>query len=198
MGLILSISGCKAVGKSTLIEGLKKSIPDLIVREGFRRVKTGYDTLTEEGYYMNQRVYIDREIKEFKKYLDSGKIVVLLRGPEDLEFYTRHYPKINNKIWSLENNLKNELLKLSECRSDIILYLDAKIETIMKRKINDETKPRENMDEWLNHWQPYIEKHIKSLENTIVLETDNLASEDVLNFTLQLIQKNIVLGEKDG
>lgn len=198
MGVILSISGCKAVGKSTLIEGLKKSIPNLIVREGFRKIKTGYDTLTEEGYYKNQRIYIEREIKEFKEFLNSEKIVVLLRGPEDLEFYTRHYPKINKKNWDLENNLKDELLKLKECRSDCILYLDAKLETIIKRKTNDNTKPRENMNEWLKCWQPYIEEHTKLLKNTVVLETDNLSSEDVLNFTLQLIEKNIVLGERNG
>ena len=68
MGIILSISGCKAVGKSTLIEGLKKNIPNIIVREGFRKMNTGYDLMIEKEYYENQKLYLKREIEELEYF----------------------------------------------------------------------------------------------------------------------------------
>lgn len=189
MGIILSISGCKAVGKSTLIEGLKKNIPNIIVREGFRKMNTGYDLMIEKEYYENQKLYLKREIEELEYFKNQKKIVVLLRGPEDLEFYTFHFPKIYNKNWDIESNLHEELMKLRKYRSDYIIYLDASIKTILKRKMNDETKKRENMDEWLKNWQPYIEKYLKNLNNTIIFSTENLNQDEVLNGVLILLEK---------
>lgn len=196
MGAILSISGCKAVGKSTLIEGLKERIPNLIVREGFRRINNQYDVMIEEEYYENQRMYINREIEELKYYKNQKEVVVLLRGPEDLEFYTFHFPKLINKNWNIESNLQKELFELRKYKSDCILYLDAKIETILERKNNDKTKKRENMNEWLTNWQPYLDKYLKSLNNVLVFSTENLNKEEVLEYTLNLI-KNL-LGDKNG
>jgi uridine kinase len=189
VGIILSISGCKAVGKSTLIEGLKKNIPNVIVREGFRKMNTGYDLMIEKEYYENQKLYLKREIEELEYFKNQKKIVILLRGPEDLEFYTFHFPKIYNKNWDIKSNLHEELIKLSKYRSDYIIYLDASIKTILKRKMNDKTKKRENMDEWLKNWQPYIEKYLKSLNNTIIFSTENLNQNEVLNGVLILIEK---------
>lgn len=192
MGLILSISGCKAVGKTTLIKELKRRIPDLLVREGFRKINTGFNTLVENEYYENQKLYIKREILEFENFKKVNSPIILLRGPEDLIFYTLHYPKIYNKSWDVEKNLANELFQLRKYKSNKILYLDADLDIILKRKINDITKKRENMNQWLLNWQPYIEKYIKSLDNTEILSTNNLNSEEVLNYTINLLNSIII------
>lgn len=187
MGVIFSLSGCKAVGKTTLINGLKKFFPEMIIREGFRPVDLHFNLNEENEYYKNENFYIYREIDEYYRFRKSDKPVLLLRGPEDLEFYALNYPKIMGNNWDVEKGLKKELEDLRKCRSDYILYLDADLSTIMSRKNNDITKPRKNMDRWLNDWQPYLERYTKSINYTTVLNTDQLSSEEVLEWTTKWI-----------
>lgn len=191
MGIIFSLSGCKAVGKTTLINGLREKMPELIIREGFRQTDTGFNMKNEEEYYDNERWYIQREIKEYNEYRNQPFPVMLLRGPEDLEFYAFHYPRLNNFPWDIEANLKEELQELRKCRSDYILYLEADMETILKRKINDRKK-RLNMEEWLLNWQPYIEKYIKGNLRTTILNTENMDSEQVLNWTVDWMKGKMI------
>lgn len=183
MGVIFSLSGCKAVGKTTLIDGLRKCFPEMIIREGFRQVDLHLNLDNEEEYYENERVYIEREVKEYHNYKNHKGPVLLLRGPEDLELFATRYPLIKGKKWDVEVGLKNELSNLRKCRSDYILYLYASISTIMHRKNNDRTKPRKNMSMWLDEWQPNIEEFMKSINYTTVLETDEMTVIEVLNWT---------------
>ena len=134
-------------------------------------------------YYANERWYIQREIKEYIEYKNQPFPVMLLRGPEDLEFFAFHYPRLNNFYWDIESNLKEELSELRKCRSDYILYLDADMETVLQRKMRD-SKRRLNMEDWLLNWQPYIEKYIKGNPRTTILNTGNMDSEQVLNWTI--------------
>lgn len=187
MGIIFSLSGCKAVGKTTLINGLKKIFPNMIIREGFRPVDLNLNLDEEKEYYENEKFYIYREIEEYYGFRENDQMVLLLRGPEDLEFYALTYPKIMGYNWDVEKELKKELEDLRKCRSDYILYLDANLSTIMNRKNHDLTKLRKNMDRWLNDWQPYLERYIKNISYTTVLSTDTLSSEEVLEWTTKWI-----------
>lgn len=180
MGTVFSLSGSKAVGKTTLINGLRKTIPELQVREGFRQTDTGYCMDIEEEYYENQRWYIKREIEEYHKYRNSDKPTLLLRGPEDVEFYTLHYPITKGYKWNVEKHLYTELEQLRACRSDYIIYLDAPEHIILHRKNSDETKPRINMENWMKNWQPYIEPYMKCIEYTKVFNTATIDAEEVL------------------
>ncbi len=181
MGVIFALSGSKAVGKSTLINGLKKKIPGLITREGFRQTNTGLSLDIEEEYYENERWYFKREIEEYIIFRSISNPVLLLRGPEDMEFYALHYPRIKKHNWDVEKNLAKELKAIRMCRSDYIIYLDASPETIMMRKVTDLTKARKNMDDWVLNWQPYIEAYIKGIPYTKIFDTDNADSEMILN-----------------
>lgn len=180
MGVVFSLSGSKAVGKTTLIKGLRNTILGLQVREGFRQTDTGFCMDIEEEYYANQRWYINREINEYISYKKCGQPVLLLRGPEDVEFYTVHYPITKGFSWDVEKNLYKELKKLRECRSDYIIYLDATEDVVLHRKNSDETKPRKNMQNWMSNWQPYLEPYMKSIEYTKIIDTSNLTAEEVL------------------
>lgn len=180
MGTVFSLSGSKAVGKTTLINGLRKTIPELQVREGFRQTDTGLCMDIEEEYYENQRWYIKREIEEYHMYRNSNKPALLLRGPEDVEFYTLHYPITKGYEWDVEKHLYIELEQLRACRSDYIIYLDASEDIILHRKRSDVTKPRINMQNWMRYWQPYIEPYMKAIEYTKVFDTSNLDSAGVL------------------
>lgn len=191
MGVIFSLSGCKAVGKSTLLNGIKNELPAMIIREGFRKFDTGFDTTVEEQFYENERCYIRREIEEYKILRRSEKPALLLRGAEDLEFYALHYPKIIGQNWDIESNLKNELAALRKCSSDYILYLDADLKTIIQRKNRDETKARKNMISWLENWQPFLEAYIKANPKTTVLNTNKMSAEEVLVWSLKWISEKL-------
>lgn len=191
MGVIFSLSGSKAVGKTTLINGLKERIPGLLVREGFRQTDIGFCMDVEDEYYENQRWYINREIREYMEYREGNQPVLLLRGPEDVEFYTLHYPVTKGVSWNVENNLYSELKRLRDCRSDYIIYLDAVEDVIWNRKVYDETKPRKNMQNWMNNWQPYIEPYMKAIEYTTIFDTSTKNADEVLEEVTEWMTKRI-------
>ena len=191
MGIIFSLSGSKAVGKTTLINGLKKTLPDLKIREGFRQTDIGLHLDIEEEFYANQRWYINREIKEYIEFKDKDNTVLLLRGPEDIEFYTLYYPIINGERWDVEANLSHELGELRKCKSDHIIYLDAPIDVIMKRKNFDKTKSRNNMANWISKWQPHLEQYMKSINYTKIINTVDLTAEDVLKKVTRWMKEKI-------
>ncbi len=191
MGVIFSLSGCKAVGKTTLLREIKNKLPNIIIREGFRKFDMGFDTSIEEQFYENERCYIRREIEEYKIFRESKSPALLLRGAEDLEFYALHYPKIIGTTWDVEHNLRNELAELRKCSSDYILYLDVDLEIINQRKNHDATKTRNNMKNWLENWQPFIEDYIKANPKTTILNTNKMSAKEVLTWSLKWILERI-------
>lgn len=72
------------------------------------------------------------------------------RGPEDIEFYTLFYPMVIGKEWDIENELKDELYKLRECRSDAIFYLDVSESNLYDRKIMIEQETEVHLRSNLN------------------------------------------------
>ena len=179
LGLIVEINGYKAVGKSTLIAGLRKRFPNALFREGFRKIKNGLDQAKEEEYYENERAYIKREIEEFKELINSDKLVILLRGPEDCLFYAKYAPKLKfGYDWDVETRLKEEFEELKKYKADYILWLDADKDVINNRKINDSTKPRLNMEKWNKIWNPFLGDYIKQIPYTEILDTSNMDKKD--------------------
>ncbi len=51
------------------------------------------------------------------------------------------------KEWDIEIELKDELYKLRECRSDAIFYLDVSESNLYDRKNNDRTRNRSTFEE---------------------------------------------------
>lgn len=100
---------------------------------------------TKEGFITNQKMFIEAKIKEFQNVKSS--VVIFDRGPEDIEFYTLFYPKVIGKEWGIETELKDELYKLRECRSDAIFYLDVSKESLYDRRNNDRTRNRSTFEE---------------------------------------------------
>ena len=56
-------------------------------------------------------------------------------------------PNGYRKEWDIENELKDELYKLRECRSDAIFYLDVSESNLYDRKNNDRTRNRSTFEE---------------------------------------------------
>lgn len=156
MRTILSIQGAMASGKTTLARALEDAYPELhvyyenpypIVQ---KRKELGLDIRTEDGFVENQRLFIQAELERFRHFPDGH--IILDRGPEDLEFYTLHYPRIHGHDWAMELRLKAELEALRTCRSDQILYLQALDHLLQERRDADQTRTRQSFEQHQPLW----------------------------------------------
>ncbi|WP_088069042.1 AAA family ATPase [Gottfriedia luciferensis] len=192
MGSIISIQGSMAVGKTTLAKRLEKRLnhyqvvyenPYPIVN---KRNNLRIDLHTLEGFIQNQRLFIEAEINRFNRVPDSN--IIFDRGPEDIEFYTLYFPIANGYSWDIENHLKKELFELRKCRSKMIVYLDAEIETIQMRKQNDLTKRRNSFNENLKLYQ--FEKDWFNQFNTNYFDVNDKTPDEIEELIVQLVREN--------
>lgn len=157
MRTIISIQGAMASGKTTLAHALEDAYPELhvyyenpypIVQ---KRKELGLDIRTEDGFVENQRLFIQAEVERFHHFPDGH--IILDRGPEDLEFYTVHYPQVHGHDWDMEFRLKTELEALRRCRSDLILYLQAPDHLLRERRDADQTRTRQSFAQHEPLWK---------------------------------------------
>ncbi|WP_324655931.1 AAA family ATPase [Bacillus cereus] len=149
MVYIISLQGPMASGKTTLAKRLEKRGFRVIYENPYpivgKRKKLNLDMNSKVGFIMNQKMFMEAKIKEFQNVKDS--VVIFDRGPEDIEFFTLFYPTIIGEEWDIETELKDELYKLRECRSDVIFYLDVTKKNVYDRKNNDRTRNRSTFEE---------------------------------------------------
>ncbi len=157
MRTIISIQGAMDSGKTTLAHVLEDAYPELhvyyenpypIVQ---KRKELGLDIRTEDGFVENQRLFIQAELERFHHFPDGH--IILDRGPEDLEFYTLHYPQVHGHDWDMEFRLKTELEALRRCRSDLILYLRAPDHRLRERRDADQTRTRQSFAQHEPLWK---------------------------------------------
>ncbi|MDY7965218.1 AAA family ATPase [Bacillus thuringiensis] len=146
---VISLQGPMASGKTTLAKRLEKRGFRVIYENPYpiveKRKKLNLDMNSKVGFIMNQKMFMEAKIKEFQNVKDS--VVIFNRGPEDIEFFTLFYPTIIGEEWDIETELKDELYKLRECRSDVIFYLDVTKKNVYDRKNNDRTRNRSTFEE---------------------------------------------------
>ncbi|MFK4425373.1 AAA family ATPase [Bacillus sp. RC51] len=148
MTYVISLQGPMASGKTTLAKSLERCGLSVIYENPYpiveKRKELNLDIYTKEGFITNQKMFIEAKIKEFQ---NVKSVMIFDRGPEDIEFYTLFYPKMIGKEWDIETELKDELYKLRECRSDAIFYLDVSKESLYDRRNNDRTRNRSTFEE---------------------------------------------------
>ncbi|MDL2417622.1 AAA family ATPase [Bacillus tropicus] len=149
MTYVISIQGPMASGKTTLAKRLERQGLSVIYENPYPIVKKrkvlNLDMNSKEGFILNQKMFMEAKIKEFQNVKDA--VVIFDRGPEDIEFFTLFYPTIIGEEWDIETELKDELYKLRECRSDAIFYLDATKKNVYNRKNSDRTRNRSTFEE---------------------------------------------------
>ncbi|PEO10984.1 AAA family ATPase [Bacillus pseudomycoides] len=151
MTCIISLQGPMASGKTTLARRLEQRGFQIVYENPYeiveKRKKLNLDIYIKEGFITNQRMFIGAKIKEIQNA--RGCTVIFDRGPEDIEFYTLHFPKLIGMDWDIENELKDELYQLRKCRSNAIFYLDVSKKILQERKKNDNTRRRSTFEEQL-------------------------------------------------
>ena len=149
MAYVISLQGPMASGKTTLAKRLERCGFSVIYENPYpiveKRRVLNLDMNSKEGFILNQKMFMEAKIKEFQNVKDS--VVIFDRGPEDIEFFTLFYPTIIGEEWDIETELRDELYKLRECRSDVIFYLDVTKKNVYNRKNNDRTRNRSTFEE---------------------------------------------------
>lgn len=108
MTYVISLQGFMASGKTTLARRLEQRGISIVYENPHaiieKRRKLNFDIYTKEGFITNQKLFIEAKIKEYQDV--EGRIAIFDRGPEDIEFYTIHFPKLIGVDWDIENELK--------------------------------------------------------------------------------------------
>ncbi len=186
---IVSIQGGMASGKTTLARALEDAYPELhiyyenpypIVQ---KRKELGLDIRTEDGFVENQRLFIQAEIERFRRFPDGQ--IILDRGPEDLEFYTLHYPRIHGHDWDMESRLKMELEALRKCRSDQILYLQAPDHLLQERRDADQERTRQSFEQHQPLWA--LEERWYEQFSVYPIDTTAKTAEQVRETAMQIL-----------
>ncbi|MBO1580995.1 AAA family ATPase [Bacillus sp. XF8] len=148
MSYIISLQGPMASGKTTLARRLEECGLPILYEKTYeiveKRKKLNLDIYTKEGFITNQKMFIEAKIKEFQNA--RGSTLIFDRGPEDIEFYSLHFPKLIGMDWDIENELKDELYQLRKCRSNAIFYLDVSKKKLQERKENDTSRRRSTFE----------------------------------------------------
>lgn len=179
MAYVISLQGLMASGKTTLAKRLERCGLSIIYENPYpiveKRKQLNLDMNSKEGFIINQKMFIEAKMKEFKNAKDS--VIIFDRGPEDIEFYTLFYPTIIGEKWDIEIELKDELYKLRECRSDAIVYLDGSESNLYNRKNNDRTRNRSTFEEQFKLVE--IEKDWYKQFPVTYVDTNTLTAEEL-------------------
>jgi len=183
--MIIALQGPRAVGKSTLTENIRNGNRNIVVHEGFKYTGRLFNLDDENEFYENQRIYIRQKIQQYQQ-LDAAKDNLIVRGAEDIYFYTCQYPKNRGFSWKVKENIGEELKKLGRYRSDLILYLDATEKMLQIRNTKD-TRNRKNLDEWMKDWYMNMRRYFSELGQTRMINTELMNKEEVYQSVISVI-----------
>ena len=182
--MILSLQGCMSVGKTTAVGYLREHAPyvnisyednsDVIAQIRQR----GLDKAKFEDYLEIQRLWLRKEVVRYEKAIQHPCSIMDF-GAEEIEFFTLNYPRSVGLDWDIESALRDELAEIRGCLPHRILFLDAGIETLIRRKTGDTTRSRNSFEHHMNHLLPLTRAWFLGRENVDVLNTDQLTPEEV-------------------
>ncbi|PEY32998.1 ATP-binding protein [Bacillus cereus] len=189
MTYIISLQGPMASGKTTLARGLEQKGFQIVYENPYeiveKRKKLNLDIYTKEGFITNQKMFIEAKIKEFQNA--RGSTVIFDRGPEDIEFYTIHFPKLIGMNWDIENELNEELYQLRKCRSDAIFYLDVSKKILQERKEDDKARRRSTFEEQLELVE--VERQWYKQFSVTYVNTDQVTVEETEVYFMKWVKE---------
>lgn len=200
---IISIQGPRAVGKSSLIDALKDNsdfslttMKEFGYEERKKRDLFQFDLTIKAHFLRNQEIFFQGEYLRYKKIMKiSTDYLVLDRGPEDTLCFSEIYPKIINKGWNIQRELQELKNKYIKYESDIIIYLDASIDIIKQRQINDNRKIRSNFSDYISSYYKLEKEYFLKIPTTIYINTMNSTTKNVYEIVVEhLIKLNIFKG----
>lgn len=154
----ISISGPMAVGKTTLIRALCRSVPGAsAIYEDAAKVNAIYKDLSAESSAnfardFKQILFLNDLCKKFEQ-VDS-ELVFVDKGVEDyIFFWLRSYELMDNPRPDFEPFIQRVYDNLAGFHSDKIIYLNAPDDVLVSRKSIDQTRARGFFDEFLERFR---------------------------------------------
>ncbi len=176
------ISGPMAVGKSTVIKKLLSDTKDFaVLYENADHNNQLYNSIysREESLFgrdLKQIIYINDMIERLSKLTNT--IVILDKGIEDILFFWKRSITLEfeakkncSLVWSMNDAIQESL-------SDMIFYLDAKDDTLMSRKGNDDSRSRKFFDKYMRYYRVEEREYFSDL-GAIFIDTDHLSPDEV-------------------
>ena len=182
--MVLSLQGCMAVGKTTVLRYLEAHAPGMcvsyednaaVIAEVRRR---RLDKSRFEDYVQIQRLWLQNEIDRYER-IKNAPCTVMDFGAEEIEFYTLCYPESIGQSWPVADALADELAAVQRCMPERILFLDASEETLRRRRDGDTTRSRTFFEHHLAHLMPLKRAWFAQKPNVDRLNTDSLNAEEV-------------------
>lgn len=201
MSLILSLQGCMAVGKTTVLRLLQEKLPDINISYemhndiNFKINQRKLNKNEYEDYLEIQKLWLANEVERWND-AQKYKYTVMDFGGEEIEFYTLNYPESIGMDWIIEERLRNELEEVRECLPSRILFLNASENTLRKHKENDTTRSRNFFEHHLQYLLPLKKKWFIGRGDTDILNVDNLSKEEVAIAVKQWIDNCILTYEQ--
>jgi deoxyadenosine/deoxycytidine kinase len=184
MPYIVSLQGGMASGKTTVAHYIKDHMPGTMVSfednsSVVSKVRaSGLSKFVLNDFVQIQRLYIEAEINRFYQNAHIGRVVLDL-GPEEIEFYTLHFPQSIGMDWDMERLLAPELARLRNCQPDGILFLDARNDTLRHRRESDPTRSRNSFEHYMMHLHRQKKEWFLRSKTTTFLQTDGKSAQEV-------------------
>ena len=192
--MVLALQGGMAVGKTTAARYVAAHAPDVTV---FFEDNTpalaalrgrGLDKHQFADYCEIQRAFIRQELDRYA-CAAACPCALFDLGPQEIEFYTLHYPASIGQDWPVEQALAPELTALRQCRMDRTLFLQASTPVLRQRKAGDATRDRGFFEHTVQHLLPAKEHWFSAQPRVDFLPTDDQTQPQTAAAVLAWVQQ---------
>ncbi len=199
--IIISIAGAHGIGKTTIFNILKKNLAEntkfKFFPERYKKIPpfpfgSGDKQIAfrSEIHFLQQLIKRNKNITNFDNRY-NGRVIILDRTPVCVLIYSKSL-NLKEKDYELILDMYNSV----KWKENYIIYLTAKPETILKRIIQ-----RGAIDKIRKHWNEHDKEYLLKIlsyynefllsknqaKNVLILETDNLTAEDVVEEIKKII-----------
>ena len=167
--MVLALQGGMAVGKTTAARYVAAHAPDVTVflednSPALAALRgRGLDKQRFADYCEIQRAFIQQEIDRYARAAACPCALVDL-GPQEIEFYTLHYPSSIGQDWPVEQVLAPELAALRQASAPVL----------RRRKEVDTGRERGFFEHTVRHLLPAKEQWFAAQPRVDFLQTDDL------------------------
>lgn len=172
MGKVINILGPHGVGK-TCLQKYILSIKRADVFEGFIVPTDNFDLANKNEFFDYEKEYAFKIQIQNSKILKSKKDGFIIRSIEEVRFFleTSKFTYSNDEI---DNFLKSFI------SSDILIYLDASIDTLQKRIKNDKNRDMEETVNWYEQSYKIYDSYFKKIPGIIIIDTNSKTPDQIL------------------
>lgn len=192
--MVLALQGGMAVGKTTAARYVAAHAPAVTVffednAPALAALRgRGLDKHQFADYCEIQRAFIQQELDRYTRAA-ACPCALLDLGPQEIEFYTLHYPASIGQDWPVEQALAPELAALRQCRMDRTLFLQASTPVLRRRKAGDATRDRGFFEHTVQHLLPAKERWFAAQPRVDFLPTDDQTQLQTAAAVLAWVQR---------